>query len=123
MEFSIKVTTSSADCQLWMSQGVLCVYGFQREEGIQCFERALSHDSHCAMAHYFIAYCNAANYNDPDGLNYCVGFKETQKAFELSQNSSLSEWEGALLKHRSIVFAILLAPSLCQNSTRILLKL
>ena len=98
MEFSIKVTTSSADCQLWMSQGVLCVYGFQREEGIQCFERALSHDSHCAMAHYFIAYCNAANYNNPVGLDYCVGFKETQKALELSQNSSLSEWERALIE-------------------------
>ena len=98
MEYSIKIITSSTDFQLWISQGVLCVYGFQREEGIQCFERALGHDSHCAMAHYFIACCNAANYNDPDGLNYCVGFKETQKALELSQNSSLSEWEGALIE-------------------------
>ena len=60
MEFGKKVTTSSLDCQLWISRGVLCTYGFQREEAILCFQnsKALTFDSDCAMAHYFIAYNN-----------------------------------------------------------------
>ena len=98
MEFGKKVTTSSADCQLWISRGVLRTYGFQREEAMCCFQKALNFDANCAMAHYFIAYNNAADYNNPDGMDLCMGFEEAQKALDISQHSSLSEWERALIE-------------------------
>ena len=47
----------SPDYQLWISRGVLCTYGFQREEAILCFQKALTFDSDCAMAHYFMLCC------------------------------------------------------------------
>ena len=94
----MKVTTSSSDCQAWTNCGVLDTLGFRREEAIRCFEKALSFDKDCAMAHYFIAYNHAADYNNPDGMDYCVGFKEAQKALEIAQHSSMSDWERALIE-------------------------
>ena len=95
---SMKVTSSSADCQRWMNKGVLCTYGFQRGEAIKCFEKALVYDKQCAMAHYFIAYCNAVNYNEPEGRDYSLGFKKTQKALELSKSGSHFDWERVLIE-------------------------
>jgi tetratricopeptide (TPR) repeat protein len=94
----MKVTTPSADCQQWINQGVMDTFGFRREEAIRCFERALSMDKDCAMAHYFIAYNHAADYNNPDGMDYCTGYKEAQKALEIAQHSSISDWERALIE-------------------------
>ena len=94
-----KVTTSSTDCQLWIDRGVAHTFGFNHEEAIRCFQTALTFDSDCAMAHYFIAYCNAADYNNPDGMDYAVGYKETQKALNMSQHTSVvSDWELALIE-------------------------
>ncbi len=92
------VTTSSSDCQMWINCGVLCTYGFQREEAILCFEKALGFDCNCAMAHYFIAYNHAADYNNPDGMDYCAGFKESQIALHMVEHSSISDWERALIE-------------------------
>jgi len=50
------------------------------------------------MAHYFIAYGNAPNYNNSDGLDLTASFEESQKALEEAQNSDVSEWEMDLIK-------------------------
>lgn len=95
-----KVTTASADCRLWIDRGVLETFGFNREEAIRCFEKALTFDKECVMAHYFIAYNHAADYNNPDGLDYGTGFKKAQEALDMakSQQSSLTDWEMALIE-------------------------
>ena len=93
-----KVTTASPDCQSWINQGILEMYGFNHGEAIRCFQRALSYDNNCAMGHYFIAYCNAADYNNPDGLDYAVGYQESRKADEKATNSQVFDWERALIK-------------------------
>lgn len=74
------------------------MFGFNREEAIRCFERALGFDCSCAMAHYFIAYNHASDYNNPDGLDYCTGFKESQKALDMAKKIPLSDWERALIE-------------------------
>ena len=93
-----KVTTSSADCQLWIDRAVAHTFGFNREEAIRCCQKALSFDSRCAMAHYLIAYSHAADYNNPDGIDYTVGYEEAQTALDIAQNTSLSDWEHALIE-------------------------
>ena len=50
------------------------------------------------MAHYFIAHNQGANYNNPEGFDYVLGWEEAQKALEISQRSSLMEWEKALVE-------------------------
>ena len=52
------------------------------------------------MAHYFIAYNNAADYNHPKGLDYAAGFQEAQKALEIAKQNTplISDWEMALIE-------------------------
>ena len=50
------------------------------------------------MAHYFIAYGNAPNYNNPNGLDLTAAFEESQKAMEEAKNGNVSEWEMDLIK-------------------------
>lgn len=59
------VTTTAAEAQLWFDRGFLWSYGFNHEEAIACFKKALEADPDCAMAHWGIAYALGPNYNNP----------------------------------------------------------
>ena len=70
-----RVTTSSAQAQVWFTRGLLWAYGFNHEEAAACFERAIEADPDCALAHWGLAYALGPNYNkpweafDPDDLS------------------------------------------------------
>ncbi len=59
------ITTAEPEAQLWFDHGMAWCYGFNHEEAIACFERALGHDPRCGMAHWGIAYAIGPNYNKP----------------------------------------------------------
>ena len=59
------VTTSSPQAQTWFDRGLVWTYGFNHEEAVYCFEQALRHDPHCAMAHWGVGYALGPNYNKP----------------------------------------------------------
>jgi tetratricopeptide (TPR) repeat protein len=61
--YSRKVSTSSPDAQLWFDRGLVWTYSYNHELAIECFQKALEHDSDFAMAHWGIAYANGPNYN------------------------------------------------------------
>jgi tetratricopeptide (TPR) repeat protein len=63
--YSMKISTSSQEAQNWFDHGLAWVYGYNHEEAITCFERALDADPDCAMAHWGIAYAIGPNYNKP----------------------------------------------------------
>ncbi len=63
--WSRKVTTSSAQAQVWFDRGLNWLYGFNHAEAIKCFGKAVEHDPGCAMAHWGIAYAAGPNYNLP----------------------------------------------------------
>src|SRR5919112_1578640 len=56
-------STASPAAQAWFDRGLVWSYGFNHEEAIRCFERALEHDPGCALAHWGIAYAAGPNYN------------------------------------------------------------
>ncbi|WP_170418574.1 tetratricopeptide repeat protein [Ruegeria arenilitoris] len=62
---SCPVTTSSDQAQLWFDRGLVWTYGYNHEEAVVCFQRALEHDPDCAMAHWGVAYAAGPNYNLP----------------------------------------------------------
>ena len=64
-EFRWRVTTDDPEAQLWFDRGMAWCYGYNHEEAVACFERALEHDPGCAMAHWGIAYAIGPNYNKP----------------------------------------------------------
>ena len=62
-------------------------WGFYREEEIHCLlKKALSYDANCQYHGPLSSYNNAADYNNPKGLDYAAGFQEAQKALEIAQS-------------------------------------
>jgi tetratricopeptide (TPR) repeat protein len=57
------ISTQSAETQRWFDIGLNWCYGFNHEEGIKCFEKALETDSDCPMVHWGIAYAAGPFYN------------------------------------------------------------
>lgn len=63
--FHRAVTTNSRQAQTWFDRGLVWCFGFNHEEAVACFERAISHDADCAMAYWGLAYALGPNYNKP----------------------------------------------------------
>ncbi|GGE23553.1 hypothetical protein GCM10011360_10180 [Primorskyibacter flagellatus] len=61
--YRLSVTTGSEEAQIWFDRGLAWTYGFNHEEAIACYRRALDHDPDCAMAHWGIAHAAGNNYN------------------------------------------------------------
>ncbi|MGE0768203.1 MAG: tetratricopeptide repeat protein [Hyphomicrobiaceae bacterium] len=102
--YSRKVTTSSAEAQVWFDRGLNWLFGFNHGEAIKCFGKALGHDPECAMAHWGVSYASGPNYNlpwhlyDPVGRQMALGaaFDALQKA--LSHAQTASPVEQAMIK-------------------------
>jgi hypothetical protein len=58
-----RISTAAAETQRWFDIGLNWCYGFNHEEGIKCFERALETDATCPMVHWGIAYAAGPFYN------------------------------------------------------------
>lgn len=61
--YSCAVTTTSKKAQKWFDRGLNWVFGYNHDEAVKCFERAVRHDPGCAMAQWGIAYAVGPNYN------------------------------------------------------------
>jgi hypothetical protein len=48
----------------WLQHGLIWYYAFNHEEAVECFEKALSIDKNCAMAHWGISMSHGPNYNN-----------------------------------------------------------
>ncbi|SPJ29830.1 tetratricopeptide repeat protein [Falsiruegeria mediterranea] len=59
------ITTNSDQAQVWFDRGLNWTYGFNHQEAVTCYRRALEHDPDCAMAHWGVAYAAGPNYNLP----------------------------------------------------------
>jgi len=57
------VSTSSTEAQHWFDLGLNWCFGFNHEEGVKCFQKALAADPGCVMAHWGVAYGLSPFYN------------------------------------------------------------
>ncbi|TJX76753.1 MAG: hypothetical protein E5W21_03570 [Mesorhizobium sp.] len=57
------ISTRAAEAQRWFDIGLNWCYGFNHEEGIRCFAKALRTDPDCAFVHWGIAYAAGPFYN------------------------------------------------------------
>lgn len=102
--FSWPVSTGNPEAQCWFDRGMIWCFGFNHEEAVRCFEKALEHDPDCAMARFGIAYALGPNYNRPWRLFDPVAkvqalaraFDETMAALALRER--LSPVERALIE-------------------------
>ncbi len=102
--YSCPITCSSAKAQLWFDRGLIWTYGYNHQEAVICFQRALEHDPDCAMAHWGVSYASGPNYNMPWELHdtqsradaLAKSYDAAQKA--LSHVDSVTRAEAELIK-------------------------
>jgi tetratricopeptide (TPR) repeat protein len=104
--YSRRVTTTSADAQLWFDRGLNWLFGFNHAEAIRCFAKAAEHDPACAMAHWGIAYAAGPNYNLP-----WVRYDEPGKANALAASydamvAALAVADGATPVEQALIKAL-----------------
>lgn len=94
-----KIRTSSSEAQRWFDLGLNWCFGFNQEEGVKCFRKALEFDPDCVMAHWGIAYGSGPFYNltwrdfgnaEADGFAK-TGFEHIKRALVLSAGSEGAE--------------------------------
>ena len=101
--FTWPVTTRDPQAQLWFDRGMAWCYGFNHDEAIVCFERALEHDPGCAMARWGIAYAIGPNYNKPwedfddDDLSQSLDLALTSIAAAEAAAAGVTDVERALI--------------------------
>jgi tetratricopeptide (TPR) repeat protein len=98
------VTTTSGAAQKWFDRGLIWTYGFNHEEAIKCFERAIEEDNNCALAFWGLAYASGPNYNKPWEFFDEDDFLETAKKADAAakearlRETSASPLEKALIE-------------------------
>lgn len=64
-EYARPVTTAVAAAGTWVNRGLVWTFGFNHEEAVECFQRAIELDPDCALAHWGSAFALGPNYNKP----------------------------------------------------------
>lgn len=59
------ISTTSDKAQRWFDLGLNWCYGFNHEEGVKCFQKALEFDPECVMAYWGVAFGCGPFYNMP----------------------------------------------------------
>lgn len=104
--YSSVVSTTVADAQLWYDRGLNWTYGFNHEEAVVCFRRALEHDPSLAMAHWGIAYASGPNYNMSwDLFDPKMRAKALSTAYSATQ-SALALLDGVTTVERTLITAL-----------------
>jgi tetratricopeptide (TPR) repeat protein len=57
------ISTATAEAQRWFDLGLNWCFGFNKGEGVKCFQKALEFDPECVMAHWGVAYGCGPFYN------------------------------------------------------------
>ncbi|MEM9048645.1 MAG: tetratricopeptide repeat protein [Pseudomonadota bacterium] len=102
--FSRHVTTATPAAQLWFDRGLIWCYGYNHEEAIACFKRALKVDPDCAMAFWGIAYASGPNYNmqwhhfDPAGKARALAAAYDATAAAMARRDQVTGAERALIE-------------------------
>ncbi|MCF8534366.1 MAG: hypothetical protein K9G48_15270, partial [Reyranella sp.] len=90
--------------QLWFDRGLNWLFGYNHEEAIACFNRALEQDPACAMAHWGVAYAAGPNYNlpwhlyDPAGKAKALATAHDAMQRALAHAGSATPLEQALIR-------------------------
>ena len=97
--YSRPITTGSAEAQRWFDRGLAWTYGYNHDEAIACYRKALDADPTCAMAWWGIAYAAGPNYNKPweafdeedAARSLRTAYEATARAIECSESGTETE--------------------------------
>jgi len=104
--YSRRVTTASPEAQTWFDRGLLWCYGFNHEESVRCFRKAVAHDPQCALAYWGIAYASGCNYNKQWEAFGAEELKEALVEARQATDAALAKLAGATAAERALVRAL-----------------
>jgi len=104
--YSSPITTEAPRAQLWFDRGLIWIYGFNHQEAVACFRRALDHDPDCAMAHWGIAYAAGPNYNMPWELFDDAGRAEALATAYDATQQALKRLDGVSAPEAALIRAL-----------------
>ncbi|WP_049643049.1 tetratricopeptide repeat protein [Candidatus Rhodobacter oscarellae] len=101
-DYSRALSNATPEAHTWFDRGLIWVFGFNHAEAIRCFERALSADPSCALAHWGIAFAVGPHYNQEWDF-YAVEERQqmldrAHAALALGKDAGGSEPEMALIE-------------------------
>jgi tetratricopeptide (TPR) repeat protein len=100
------VTTTSESAQKWFDRGLIWTYGFNHEEAIKCFQRAIAEDDNCALAFWGLAYASGPNYNKPWEFFDEEDFLATVKKADTAAKDARLRGTSASLLEQALVEAL-----------------
>ncbi|MCB0072677.1 MAG: hypothetical protein KDE20_14505, partial [Caldilineaceae bacterium] len=86
--YSRTITTTSPDAQIWFDRGLNWLYGYNHQEAVKCFRKAVEHDPSCVMAYWGIAYGVGCNYNKPWEVFLPTMVADTMQQARMAINSA-----------------------------------
>ncbi len=105
-DYTRAVTTGSAQAGTWFTRGLLWAYGFNYEEAVRCFERAIAADQDFALAYWGLAYALGPNYNKPwEAFDEVDLSSSVSRAFAATA-AAASRAAGAPAVERALVHAV-----------------
>ena len=115
------VTTRSEEAQRWFDRGLAWTYGYNHDEAVACYRRALDADPECAMAWWGVAYAAGPNYNKPwEAFDEEDAARSLETAHEAAARAKQCAARGATEAERALVGALDLrypsrspAPDMC----------
>lgn len=105
-DYAFPVTTSDPQAQDWVTRGLAWTYGFNHEEAVACFEKAIACDPGCAMAHWGRGYAAGPNYNMPWDLFDAAGRAEALAKGHAAAQAALGCLDGVGEVERALVVAL-----------------
>ncbi|WP_146345408.1 hypothetical protein [Falsiphaeobacter marinintestinus] len=104
--YSCPVSTSDEQAQLWFDRGLIWTYGYNHEEAVVCFRRALEHDPDCAMAWWGVAYAAGPNYNMPWNLFDDAGRAKALETAHQAAREALARVETCTPAEQALIRAV-----------------
>lgn len=101
-QYSRPSMTQSREAQLWLDRGLVWLFGYNHEEAIACFERAVANDPALGLAHWGIAHALGPNYNKPWQVftedEKAPALKKAHAALAAARKGATSSTERALVE-------------------------
>lgn len=88
-----EVSTKSPEAQTWFDRGLALCYGFNHEEAVRCFDKAIEADPELAIAYAGKAYALGPNFNNMDIAReqMLAAHQASEKAVSLAADATEGE--------------------------------
>lgn len=102
--YSRKFGTNSEEAQKWCDRGMMWCFGYNHDESIACYKKAIEADANCAIAYWGVSYSSGCNYNKPwQAFDEDDATKSLSQAFDyarlaMERIAHASELEAALIR-------------------------